>query len=76
MFFEAMLVSGVSTAKARVMYAAVRYAGPKWSDMDIHNTNLATNNRWRGGVANYWGPGGMPPFDTPEYAEYEARIVQ
>lgn len=78
MFFEAMLVSGVTTARARVMYAAVRYAGPKWSDMDIHNTNLATNDRWGRGShrLNYWGPGGMPPFDTPEYAEYESRIMQ
>ena len=42
MFFEAMLDSHVSPGKAKLMYLAVRYAGPRWSDMDVANTNLAT----------------------------------
>jgi len=46
MFREAMLVSGVSVPRANLMYAAVKYAGPKWSDMDIRNTSLATGGRW------------------------------
>ncbi len=76
MFHEAMLVSGVSTVRARVMYAAVRYAGPKWTQMDIHNTRLASGKRSGGGKANYWGPGGMPPFDTPEYNEHMAQKME
>lgn len=46
MFYEAMLVSGVSRNKAGIMYAAVRYAGPKWTDMDIANNNLASKDRF------------------------------
>lgn len=30
MFYEAMLCSGVSPFKAKIMYAAVRFFGPKW----------------------------------------------
>jgi hypothetical protein len=39
-FLEAMLVSGVSETRAKVMYAAVYFAGPRWSDTVIHNNNL------------------------------------
>lgn len=73
MFHEAMIVSGVSPVRARIMYAAVRYAGPSWSDMDVYNANLATRNRWRARAANRWGPGGLPPFDTPAYYEELAK---
>jgi hypothetical protein len=40
-FYEAMLVSGVSLARAKVMYAAVYFAGPRWSDTVVHNANVA-----------------------------------
>lgn len=72
MFFEAMLVSGVGSVKARIMYAAVRYAGPKWTQMDTHNANLASKYRWRN-INHYWGPGGLPPFGTPEYEDHVSR---
>src|SRR4051812_31635812 len=39
-FYEAMLVSGVSETRAKIMYAAVYFAGPRWSDTVSHNTNL------------------------------------
>ncbi len=55
MFYEAMLASGVSAQRAGIMYAAVRYAGPRWSQMDIDNSNLASGGRY--------GPGGMDPSD-------------
>jgi hypothetical protein len=45
MFYEAMLVSGVAPRQATIMYAAVRYAGPRWSVIDIHNTRIATGGR-------------------------------
>jgi hypothetical protein len=37
MFYRAMLVSNVSTVRAMVMYAAVRFFGPRWSEMDRRN---------------------------------------
>jgi len=39
-FYEAMLASDVSPARAKLMYAAVYFAGPRWSDMDTANTRL------------------------------------
>lgn len=71
MFFEAMIVSGVSRHRALIMYAAVRYAGPCWSDMDVHNTRLnGGQHSIQSSQQNYWGPGGMPQFNTPEYHEW------
>lgn len=40
-FYEAMRVSGVSEVRAKLMYAAVYFAGPRWSDMDSINTKLS-----------------------------------
>jgi hypothetical protein len=36
-FYDAMLVSGVDPIKAKVMYAAVRWGGPRWDDQAINN---------------------------------------
>lgn len=41
MFYEAMRTSKVSGAKARIMYAAVYYAGPRWDVAAEYNTELA-----------------------------------
>jgi hypothetical protein len=35
-----MLVSGVSVRRAKVMYAAVYFAGPRWDDMVVENVRL------------------------------------
>ena len=71
MFYEAMLTSGVPSRQAKVMYAAVKYAGPRWSTMDTHNTNVATGGRWKPGTPAYrWGPGGVPPAGTKAYDEW------
>jgi len=43
-FYEAMLTSGVSLAKAKVMYFAVRWQGPRWSEQTIANNTLSTSN--------------------------------
>lgn len=40
MFYRAMLVSGVSRSKAKTMYAAVYFAGPRWSDTVVENVRL------------------------------------
>ena len=42
-FYEGMLVSGVSGIRAKLMYAAVRYAGPKWADSTVDNNRLPRN---------------------------------
>jgi hypothetical protein len=39
-FYEAMIVSGVSIARAKIMYAAVYFAGPRWSETVEHNSNI------------------------------------
>lgn len=41
MFYEAMRTSKVSGAKARIMYAAVYYAGPRWDVAANYNAELA-----------------------------------
>jgi hypothetical protein len=39
-FYNAMRVSDVSERRAKLMYAAVYFAGPRWSDTTVHNTRL------------------------------------
>lgn len=41
MFYEAMRTSKVSGAKARIMYAAVYYAGPRWAVAADYDSRLA-----------------------------------
>src|SRR5690242_4994652 len=41
MFYRAMLVSDVPMLQAKVMYLAVYFAGPRWSDMDVKNARHA-----------------------------------
>ncbi len=41
MFYEAMRTSKVSGAKARIMYAAVYYAGPRWDIAADYDAELA-----------------------------------
>jgi hypothetical protein len=40
MFFNAMRCSGVSEQRAKLMYAAVYFGGPRWSDTVVDNANL------------------------------------
>lgn len=44
MFYEAMLTSGVSSAKAKIMFLAVRYAGPSWDDLTLENSRILSDN--------------------------------
>ena len=39
-FYDAMLVSGVRAKRAKAMYFAVRWAGPRWEERVTINTNL------------------------------------
>lgn len=42
-FYDAMITSRVSKAKAKLMYAGVYLGGPRWSDMDVHNTQITVS---------------------------------
>jgi hypothetical protein len=39
-FYDAMRTSQVSESRAKLMYAAVYYAGPRWTDTAVDNANL------------------------------------
>ena len=41
MFYNAMLTSGVSEARAKMLYAGVMLGGPKWSENTVSNSQLA-----------------------------------
>jgi hypothetical protein len=43
MFYEAMLTSGVDDTKAKIMYLAVVFGGPRWNSQTTINSNLAYN---------------------------------
>lgn len=47
MFYDAMLTSQVPRRQARLMFLAVRYAGPSWDDLTLANSRLLTNNGQR-----------------------------
>ncbi len=46
-FYEAMLVSGVAAAQAKVMYFGVRWGGPRWEERVIRNTTLEVGDQYR-----------------------------
>jgi hypothetical protein len=61
LFYEAMLVSGVSESRAKVMYAAVYFGGPRWSETAVENAKLThggsqpfgpSGGRFRMGILN------------------------
>lgn len=43
-FYDGMRASGVSSIRAKVMYAAVYFGGPRWSDTTVHNAQLPNHN--------------------------------
>lgn len=45
MFWEGMLDAGVDDFKAKVMYYAVYYGGPRWDDQTIQNNQLAVSRK-------------------------------
>lgn len=44
MFHEAMLTSNVTPRVARLMFLAVRYAGPSWDELTMLNARILTRN--------------------------------
>jgi len=45
-FYEAMIVSGVSIKKAKILYFAVRWRGPRWEERVSLNTKLKAPDRF------------------------------
>jgi hypothetical protein len=46
-FYDAMMVSGVEPMRAKIMYFAVRWGGPRWEPRVSHNTGLDVGERYR-----------------------------
>ncbi|HEX2152262.1 MAG TPA: hypothetical protein VHG31_09750, partial [Stellaceae bacterium] len=45
-FFEAMIASGVSVPKAKVMYFAVYWRGPRWEERIIYNNRMSVGHQY------------------------------
>jgi hypothetical protein len=77
MFHEGMLVSGVSSAKARIMYLAVYYGGPRWAESTVANNQLDTNLAGGGG-ANFrsFAPKRGGQASAPASAQHAATRPQ
>ncbi|MDP0500697.1 MAG: DUF1353 domain-containing protein [Verrucomicrobiota bacterium JB022] len=48
-FYNAMRASGVSEPQAKLMYAAVYFAGPRWPETVVDNVGLLRRSKRRGG---------------------------
>ena len=60
MFYDAMITSGVGNAKAMIMYGGVYKFGPKWTEMDTHNTLIGIPSAGAIGIAAIiFGPIGI-----------------
>lgn len=44
MFYEAMLTSGTDATLAKTMFLAVRYCGPSWDNLTLHNSRILTHD--------------------------------
>ncbi len=44
MFYDAMLTSRVEPGLARLMFLAVRYAGPSWDDLTLRNARILSDD--------------------------------
>jgi hypothetical protein len=84
MFYEAMVTSGVSLSRAKLMYAAVYWGGPRWSETVVDNTQLVMEQYFESekrGNRNYPMPIGEDgrPIRKGPYANlvrYETVISQ
>jgi len=43
-FYEGMRASGVGETRAKIMYAAVYFKGPRWNDTVVHNSNIKADD--------------------------------
>ena len=68
-FYDAMIVSGVSPAKAKTMYFAVWWRGPRWEERVTHNTNLGFDDRLGSG-------GSDGDFAAADFSEGEPEVIQ
>ncbi len=73
MFYEAMLASGVDAGRAKIMYLAVRYAGPRWDALTIDNSRLAAG--LESDAPPEPAPAWRPPADADAFAALAARMA-
>ena len=70
-FYNAMRASGASEARAKLMYAAVRFAGPRWSDTVVDNTNLPRpESAWELNSLEW-----EREFDFTEHTKFEEGVL-
>jgi hypothetical protein len=55
MFYDAMITSGVSGKKAKLLYGGVYWGGPRWSKTVVENSTLATGYRSPGAYRSAHG---------------------
>lgn len=48
MFYDAMICAGVAAVRAKVMYMAVLFGGPRWNLQAIHNSKLSSPGTFKG----------------------------
>jgi hypothetical protein len=75
MFFDAMITSGVSGQKARLLYAGVYFGGPRWSKTVVENNTLVTTTPINRAVRSPDGAsgGGRLRFAGPVKSTREVR---
>lgn len=79
MFHHAMLTSGVDALQARVMYAGVRWGGPRWSETVVHNAQLGEPSlaaKALGAVLKPFNLGHMRPVEPSYRAPLDASDVE
>ena len=85
-FYNAMRVSGVSASRAKLMYAAVLYGGPRWSDVASRNANLPrpddytvlfsqSHSAFENGVVRAVVKNEGGPAPTPETTGYVEQTI-
>jgi hypothetical protein len=68
-FYDAMLTSGVSKARAKLMYGGVYFGGPRWTDVVVSNMDLARNKYFED-MRRPFGPDHYPWPDGEDDGPY------
>ncbi len=75
MFYEAMRTSKVSGAKARIMYAAVYYAGPRWDIVADYDAELAETVAAKTYSLDQSALAAIEQIERPEVTVWQRRQV-
>lgn len=75
MFYEAMRTSKVSGTKARIMYAAVYYAGPRWDIVADYDAELAETVAAKTYSLDQSALAAIEQIERPEVTVWQRRQV-